>query len=169
MYMRSQHETQVYSAVIKYCQMEGEYLIETSSSIFSRTSTGEVIAWENISFAKLSSCGSFFDGAYNVQKATYDDWVLVNNQRYLLTPAIANSQVKLISQVEFNQLCDRHDYRWSVFHWLTRPGFSGDFSQAMIQITAHCPAGPPQYGSILYLERTDETWEVKSSHGLYNQ
>jgi hypothetical protein len=167
--MRSQHETQVLSTLIKGYQMEREYLIETSCSIFSPTGKGEIIAWENMSFAKLSSCRSFFDGVYNVQKATYDDWVLVNNQPYLFTQAIAHPQVKLISQAESDQLCADYDYRWSIFYRLTRPGFSPDFSQALIGITAHCPAGPPQFGSILYLERSDQTWETKSSYGLYNQ
>ncbi|OUL22824.1 hypothetical protein [Nostoc sp. 106C] len=167
--MRSQHESQVFSAVIKDCLIQGEYLIESSSKIFSPTGMGEVISWDKISFAKLSVCRSFFDGSYNVQKQTYDNWVLSNNQSCLLTPLIANPQVTLISQAKFDQLYDEHSQRWSIFYWLTRPGFSQDFSQALVQIMAHCPAGPPQYGSLLYLERTGKEWEVKSSYGLYNQ
>ncbi|OUL36686.1 hypothetical protein BV372_06190 [Nostoc sp. T09] len=167
--MRSQHEPEVFSAVINDYLSKGEYLIETSSKIFSPTGMGEIISWDKISFAKLSACRSFFDGSYKVHKETYDDWVLSNNQSCLLTPLIANPQVTLISQATCDQLFDEQNQRWSVFHWLTRPGFSQDFSQALIQITAHCPAGPPQYGSILYLERTSKQWEVKSSYGLYNQ
>ncbi|MBD2358889.1 hypothetical protein H6G41_30555 [Tolypothrix sp. FACHB-123] len=90
--MRSQFETQIISTLIKGQQMGQEYLIETSCSIFSRKGDGEIITWEDISFPKLSKCGSFFDGAYNVSKATYDDWVLMNRERYLLKNAIANSQ-----------------------------------------------------------------------------
>ncbi|BAY12639.1 hypothetical protein [Calothrix sp. NIES-2098] len=166
--MRSQHEPQVYSAVIQNSVTDGEYLIESSSKIFSPTGMGEVISWDEIS-AKISAYREFYADCSNLQKETYEDWILINDRSYLLTPAIANPQFTLISSQQCNQLCNHHDYRWSIFHWLTRPGFSQDFSQAMIQITVHCPAGPPQYGSILYLERTTEKWEVKSSYGLYNQ
>ncbi|MBH8551312.1 hypothetical protein I8751_02715 [Nostocaceae cyanobacterium CENA357] len=88
--MRSQYETQVFSAVIKYSHMQGEYLIETSSSIFSLT---------------------FPEGSYNLQKDTYDDWVFINNQHNLLIPFIENHQVTLISQKKYNQLCEIPDHR----------------------------------------------------------
>jgi hypothetical protein len=166
--MRSQSETQIISTLIKGHQMEKDYLIETSCSIFSPKGEGDIIAWENISFLKLSKCGSFFDGAYNVPKAAYDDWVLMNRERYLLKNAIAHPQVTLISNAEANRLCADYDYRWSTFYSLTRPGFSPDFSQALIELAGFCPHGP-QYSSILYLERTNQTWETKSSFGLFSQ
>jgi len=164
--MRLPHELQVFSTVIEYCQMEGQFLLKTSASVcihhFSLT-------WENLNFLKLSACRSCFDGAYTLQKDTYDDWIFINQQSALLTPFISNNQITLISLEKFNEMFNNHDYRWCVFYQLTRPGFASDFSQALIQITAHCPAGPPQYGSLLYLEKNNEHWEVKSSHGLYNQ
>lgn len=164
--MRATHEIQVFSAVIKDYRMEGEFLIETSAQVcipyFSLT-------WEDINFRKLSTCGSFFDGAYTLQKDTYDDWILINNQSELLTPFITNHQITLISPEKSDQMFNNPDDRWRVFYTLTRPGFAPDFSQALIQITAHCPAGPPQYGSLIYLEINHKQWEVKSSHGLYNQ
>lgn len=167
--MRSQHESQVVSAVIQNYRMAGEYLIATSTKIFSPIAKGEVIPWDNIRFLQLSPCGSCFESAYNVKKETYDDWVTSNHQSSLLTPLLISDQLTLISEQQCQQLCDNDDYRWSVFYWLTRPGFSVDFSQALIQIYAHCPAGPPQYGSIVYLERMKDLWEVKSYFGLYNQ
>ncbi|MBD2195961.1 MULTISPECIES: hypothetical protein [Calothrix] len=166
--MRSQFETQIISTLIKGEQIGQDYLIETSCSIFSPKGDGEIIAWENMSFPKLSKCGSFFDGAYNVPKAAYDDWVLMNRERYLFKNAIANSQVTLISDAEANRLCADYNYRWANFYWLTRPGFSPDFSQALIQLAAYCPSSP-NYASILYLERNNNQWETKSSFGLYNQ
>ncbi|MBD2214153.1 hypothetical protein H6G27_30440 [Nostoc linckia FACHB-104] len=167
--MRSQHEPQVFSAVIQDYSMAGEYLIANSAAIFSPTAKGEVILWDNLKFLQISPCSSFFENAYNVKKETYDDWLVSNHQPSLLTPLLINDQLTFISEQQCQQLCNNYDYRWSVFYWLTRPGFSADFSQALIQIYAHCPAGPPQYGSIVYLERTEDVWQVKSSFGLYNQ
>ncbi|GAA6621954.1 hypothetical protein [Scytonema sp. NUACC26] len=163
--MRALQEIQVFSAVIKdYCLEE--FLIETSAQVcipyFS-------LAWENMTFHKISACGSFFDGTYTLQKDTYNDWILINTQSDLLTPFITNHQVTLISLEKADLMFNNPDNRWYVFHTLTRPGFAPDFSQALIQITAYCPAGPPQYGSLLYLERNNEQWQVKSSYGLYNQ
>jgi hypothetical protein len=166
--MRSQHEPQVFSAVIRDCGIEGKYLVETSTTIFSPTVRGEAISWDEVN-TKISAYSEFDDSSFSVKKDTYNDLVLMNNETYLFTPSLFNQQPILISETQFNQLNDDDNQRWSVFHWLTRPGFSPDFSQALIQIYAHCPSGPPQYGSILYLERTGERWVVKSSYGLYNQ
>lgn len=166
--MRLQHESQVLSAVIKDCGIEGQYLIETSTRIFSPSGKGEFISWDEIN-AKISAYRESYRELFNVKKETYDDWVLINNERYLFTPSLFNHQPILISQKQCDQLCDNDDERWSVFYWLTRPGFSQDFSQALIQIYAHCPAGPPQYGSIFYFKRTGDEWKFQSSYGLYSQ
>lgn len=166
--MRSQYEPQIFSAVIQHYGIEGQFLVETSTTIFSPSGKGEIISWDEIN-AKIAAYREFYDGSFNVHKETYDDWISINNQSCLLTPLLCNHKLALISQKECNQLCDDDDERWSIFYWLTRPGFSQNFSQALIQIYAHCPGGPPQYGSIIYLERTGDQWEVKSSYGLYNQ
>ncbi|WP_193195489.1 hypothetical protein [Nostoc sp. MG11] len=166
--MRSQYEPQIFSAVIKYFDMEGEFLYEISNNVITETSLNQ-ISWENLQIPEIIVSGMRINGFPNLKKETYENWILSNNQPYLLTPYIKNQQVTLISQEEFVKVLNDPDYRWSIIYGLTRPGFSEDFSQALIQITAHCPAGSPQYGSLLYLERTGEKWEIKSSYGLYNQ
>ncbi|MFN6570980.1 hypothetical protein [Dendronalium sp. ChiSLP03b] len=167
--MRSQHEPQVFSAVIKHSQMEGEFLHEMSNNYLINKTSLKDITWENLCIPEMLIYGMRITGFPSLQKETYENWISMNNQTYLLTPFITNPQVTLISEEEFDKLGDKSGYGWSIFYTLSRPGFSQDFSQALIQITAHCPAGPPQYGSLLYLESTGEQWEVKSSYGLYNQ
>jgi hypothetical protein len=168
--MRSQHEPQVFYAVIKYSQMEGEFLAEMSNNyLITQTSLND-ITWENLQIPETLIHGMRIRGFPSLQKQTYDNWLSLNHQPSLLTPSIANPQVTMISLEEFDKLVNKSGYQWSILYTFSRPGFSEDFSQALIQITAYCPAGPPQYGSLLYLERTGgELWEVKSSYGLYNQ
>ncbi|MDF5710205.1 MAG: hypothetical protein PUP90_21685 [Nostoc sp. S4] len=168
--MRSQHESQVFSAVIKHSRMEGEFLHEMSSNyLLTTTSLIPDISWENLRIPEILIYGMSIKGFPNLQKETYDNWLSINTQPSLLTPLITNPQITLISHKQSDEIVNDYDYRWSVIYTFTRPGLSVDFSQALIQITAHCPAGPPQYGSLLYLERTSEQWQVKSSYGLYNQ
>ncbi|MBD6619625.1 hypothetical protein FNW02_28345 [Komarekiella sp. 'clone 1'] len=166
--MRSQYEPQIFSAVIKYFDVEEEFLCEISNKVIIETSLNQ-ISWENLQIPEIIVSGMKINGFPNLKKETYKNFILSNNQPYLLTPYIKNQQVTLISKEEFVKVLDEPDYRWSIIYGLTRPGFSEDFSQALIQITAHCPAGPSQYGSLLYLERTDEQWKVNSFYGLYNQ
>ncbi len=168
--MRSQHEIQVLSAVIKDAGIEGNFLHEMSNDyLITSTSLVSDLSWENLRLPEKLIHGMKIMGFSNLQKETYDNWLLINHQPSLLTPLITNTHVTLISRKESDQIINNYDNRWSIIYTLTRPGLSVDFSQALIQITAHCPAGPPQYGSLLYLERTGEQWQVKSSYGLYNQ
>jgi hypothetical protein len=164
--MPLQHETEVFSVLMN--RMEGEFLIETSSQIALQDWQGKMILWDNISFPKLSPCGSFFEGSYNLQKDTYDDWVSINNQRCSLASLVDRQVLTLISEAEYGQYDVNKNYCYRSFYRLTRPGFSQDFLQAMIQICCYCP-GSHDYGSILYLERVSEQWHIKSSYGLYNQ
>lgn len=166
--LRSQHEIEVFSAVIKYAGIETEFLWEISSKPITNSSLQD-ITWENLQIAERFIHGMIILGFPHLLKETYDNWISINSQSSLLSDLIKNPQVTLISQAEFDTFLENPGYRWSIFYTLTRPGFSLDFSQALIQITAHCPSGPPQYGSLLYLERIGHIWEVKSSYGLYNQ
>jgi hypothetical protein len=167
--MRLQHEIDVFSAVIKdkTYSMEGKFLIETSVEISSQNALGENICFKNLNFPKLSPCRSSFRGVHDLRQDTYDDWVSINNQRYLLAPWVKNHQLTLISKEEYNQYDLNGKYRYSSFYHLTRPGFSKDFSQALIQIYGHCPISHC-FGSIIYLERVSEQWCTLSVHGLYN-
>jgi hypothetical protein len=168
--MRSQHEPEVYTAVIKDINyyMEGNFLIETSLGINFQNSQQIKEFWQNIRFAKLSPSGSCFQGLYRLQKDTYDDWVSTNNQRYSLGAWVGNHQITLISQASYDQWDVNNNYRYCSFYWLSRPGFSQDFSQALIKLCCYCP-GSHDFGSLLYLERTDKQWQIKLSYGLYNQ
>ncbi|BDA70522.1 hypothetical protein CAL7716_046880 [Calothrix sp. PCC 7716] len=168
--MRLQHEIEVLSTVIKdkTYGMEGEFLIETSIEIVFKDRERKNFYFDNIFFPKLSPCGSFFQGSYNLQKETYNDWVSINNQRCLLTSLVENHQLTLISEAEYNQCNVNKNYPYRSFNRLTRPGFSPNFSQAIIQIYVYSP-GAHDFGSILYLERVSQQWHIKSSYGLYNQ
>ncbi|MCF2150761.1 hypothetical protein IQ276_030925 [Desmonostoc muscorum LEGE 12446] len=141
----------------------------SNSYLITKTSLKPDISWETLRIPETFIHGMRIVGFPNLQKETYDNWISINNQPSLLTPFITNHQITLISQKESDRILNDYDYRWSIIYTLTRPGLSVDFSQALIQITAHCPAGPPQYGSLLYLECTGKQWEVKSSYGLYSQ
>ncbi|WP_392532760.1 hypothetical protein [Nostoc sp. C117] len=168
--MRSPHEPQIFSTVIKHSKIEGEFLREFSNNyVITKTSLMPDLSWENLRIPEILIHGMKIIGFPNLRKETYDNWISINKESSLLTPLIKNTQVTLISDEECEKVVNNPDYRWSVIYTLTRPGFSEDFSQALIQITAHCPAGPPQYGSLLYLESSGYRWEVKSSYGLYNQ
>jgi hypothetical protein len=168
--MRLQHEEKVFSTVIRdrSYSIEGGFLIETSSEVAFQDDQSKIIFWNNINFPKLSPCGSFFQGSYNLQKNTYDDWVLINNQKCSLASWVENHPLTLISEEEYNQCNVNNNYLYHSFNWLTRPGFSQDFSQAIIRIYGYCP-GSHDYGSIVYLERISKQWHIKSSYGLYNQ
>jgi hypothetical protein len=168
--MRSQHEPEVYTAVIKDISyyMEGNFLIETSLGINFQNSQQIKDYWQNIRFPKRSPSGSDFQGSYSLQKDTYDDWVSINHQRYSLRSWLENHQITLISQESYDQWDVNKYYRYQSFYWLSRPGFSQDFSQALIKICCYCP-GSHDFGSLLYLESTDKQWQIKSSYGLYNQ
>jgi len=147
-----------------------DFLVETSNSyLITSTSLKPDISWEFLRIPEILIHGMSIIGFPNLKKETYDDWISINNQPCLFTPFLTNPQTTLISNEESDRIFNDYNYRWSIIHTLSRPGLSVDFSQALIQITAHCPAGPPQYGSLLYLERTGEQWAVKSSYGLYNQ
>ncbi|RCJ21675.1 hypothetical protein A6S26_23155 [Nostoc sp. ATCC 43529] len=168
--MRSPYESQVLSAVIKHSMRKEDFLVDMSNSyLITQTSLKPDISWEFLRIPEIFIHGMRIVGFPNLQKETYDDWISINNQPCLLTPFLTNPQTTLISEEESDKTSKDYDYRWSIIYTLTRPGLSLDFSQALIQITAHCPAGPPQCGDLLYLERTGEQWAVKSSYGLYNQ
>ncbi|MBD2449360.1 hypothetical protein H6G76_19780 [Nostoc sp. FACHB-152] len=166
--LRSQHEPEVFSAVLKYASMKGEFLWAISNPVINKSYYMD-ITWENLRIPAKIISGMKIVGFPYLQKETYDNWISINNQSSLLNSLIKNPQVTLLSQEDWVNFAQQYDYRWYIFYTLTRPGFSQDFSQALIQITAHCPAGPPQYGSLLYLERIKDIWTVKSSYGLYSQ
>jgi len=166
--LRSQHEPEIFAAVVKYVGMAGEFLSEISDSVIKQTSLHD-ISWENLRIPEQRIFGMRILGFPHLKQETYDDWISINSQSSLLSLLINSPELNLISEREFRILINDYEYRWSIFYGLTRPGFSQDLSQALIQITAHCPAGPPQYGSLLYLEMINDQWQVQSSYGLYNQ
>ncbi|MEJ6483891.1 hypothetical protein N0Y54_21655 [Nostoc punctiforme UO1] len=168
--MRSQHEPQVFSAAIKNLIMQGDILCETSNNyLITKTSLIPDLSWDNLRIPEISIYGMSLIGFPHLRKETYDNWIFINSQPSFLTPLMTNSQVNLISKEDLKKLENRTDHLWSTIYTLTRPGFSQDFLQALIQITGYCAAIPCSYGNLLYLESTGEQWQVKSSYGLYNQ
>lgn len=173
--MRSQEETKLLSAFIQhYGQLQEALLIKKSSAILSRDSEGKINSWENLNSRKWFWHQKIFgnittnENPYPLKKETYNNWVLINKQHSVLTDFLDDNQVKFISEGQYNQLRNDYDHRWTSFYWLTRPGFSQDFSQAIIQLAVDCP-GACQYASIFHLQKISNKWEVNSSYGLYNQ
>jgi hypothetical protein len=168
--MRSQHEPKVFSAVIKNSIMAGEILCEISNNyLITKTSLMPDISWNNLRIPEISIYGMRIIGFPHLRKETYDNWISINYQSSFLTPFITNPEVTLVSKEELEKLRTGTDYSWSMIYTLTRPGFSQDFSQALIQITGYCAAISCSYGNLLSLESTGDQWQVKSSYGLYNQ
>ncbi|MBD2476630.1 MULTISPECIES: hypothetical protein [Nostocaceae] len=165
--MRSQHETEIFATLIENYSIAGEYLLEESGSVITKTSLKD-ITWENLRIKETEMYGMRILGFPELQKDTFDNWISVNTQPSLLSLWINNPKVNLLSRAEYHNLFNQDDHRWSMFYTLTRPGLSDDFSQALIQLTAFCPI-TPQYGNLLYMERTGNKWETKLSYGLFNQ
>ncbi|OCQ90434.1 hypothetical protein BCD64_27565 [Nostoc sp. MBR 210] len=165
--MRSQHETEIFATLIESYSMAGEYLLEESSSVIIKTSLKD-ITWENLRIKETEIYGMKISGFPDLKKETFDNWISINSQPSLLSSLINNPKVNLLSSAEYENLFNQYDRRWSMFYTFTRPGFSDDFSQALIQMTAFCPI-TPQYGNLLYMERSGNKWETKLSYGLFSQ
>ncbi|MEA5568124.1 hypothetical protein [Anabaena sp. UHCC 0399] len=173
--MRSLEEPKLLSAFIQHDgQLQGALLIKKSSGIISTDSEGKITSWGNLSsrkwfwhqniFGNITTNGNL----YPLKKDTYDDWVLINKQPSLLQDFLGDNQVNFISEEQYNQLRNDYEHRWTCFYWLTRPGFSQYFSQAIIQLAFYCPSAC-HYASIFHLQKISNRWEVNSSYGLYNQ
>jgi hypothetical protein len=99
--MRSLYEPQIFAAVIKYSNIEGEFLREISNNyVMTTTSLIPDFSWENLRIPERLIQGMRIRGFPNLRQETYDNWISINNESFLLTPLIKNPQVTLISEEE---------------------------------------------------------------------
>lgn len=154
--MLSKIESEILITAMKFVQMEDEYVLETSSKIMKKAN--EILSWFDV-----YSKNSF------ISEQLHRDWVQKNLDTINLTPLMTEMKANFLSIEKFESFFLSPDKAWSVFFTITRPGISSDGRNALLKVTANCPSGPPNYASLLLLEKSVHFWNVKSTHGLYNQ
>lgn len=154
--MLSKVESEILITAMSFVQMDGEYVLETSSKI--RKKANEILSWFDV-----YSKNSF------ISEELHKDWVQKNLDTISLLPLLEEIKVNFLSPEKFETYFITPDKAWSVFFTITRPGISSDGRNALLKVTANCPSGPPNYASLLLLEKSVHFWNVKSTHGLYNQ
>lgn len=163
-------EKEIFDAVIGFSRMEEGYVLEYSNAPSSSSSgTGSPVSFSEIKFPRLSETKDSIVGTYELKEEVYEDWINKNRERSVLSVLSDHPEIHLITEEGFNALQSEYRHTWSMFYTLTEPGISEDGKTAIVQITGFCPGGVPNYGSILYLEKTGDRWQVLSSFGLYNQ
>lgn len=155
--MLSNTEVEILMGAIGYARAEGEFLSTKSSSIACKEAK-EIYLWNDLHSAN-----------FPISQDLYEDWILKNKESISLTDVSPLIKMKSISDAEFGALSETTENRWSILYSLTLPGLSYNGKLALVQITAFCPSGPPNYGSIYLLEKSDTGWNVKYNYGLYNQ
>ena len=150
-------EHKVMLSLLNYTKAEGNFLEEFSSQIIKKK--------ENIFF----SLEDLYSLQFPISKDLFENWIQINNKPISFLTLKESFNIKICSSGEFDSLFHKDENRWSVFYSISRPGFSENGDYALIQITAHCPAGPPNYGSLYLLEKNDSIWIVNYSYGIYNQ
>ncbi|HRG48184.1 MAG TPA: hypothetical protein PLX69_23350 [Leptospiraceae bacterium] len=156
-YMLSNIEVEILVGAVGQARAEGEFLSAKSSSIAYKESK-EVYSWKDIHSTH-----------FPVSQDLYDDWILKNKEPISFTDISEQIKMKSISDAEFGVLSETTEKKWSILYSFTRPGISDNGNFALVQITAFCPSGPPNYGSIYLLEKSGTGWTVKYNYGLYNQ
>jgi hypothetical protein len=106
----------------------------------------------------------------SVAESTYHN-LLARNQESSLIQELFDEQWQscIVSDAESQAFCENYDYRWSIHYCFSRVGFSADSQQALIYVTMHCPAGPPQCGTVYFFTWAQNNWQYKNSFGVYNQ
>lgn len=155
--MLTKTESGILLGAIKHARMEDSFLKDTSADIIKKDSD-ELYLWKDL-----------YSNDFPLSEDVYEDFLLKNSKPISFLPFTEDVQVKFFQEKDFTMLADSEQDRWSIFYSLSRPGISIDEKNALIQITAYCPAGPPNYGSIYLLEKTESDWVVKFNFGLYNQ
>ncbi len=154
--MLSKIESEILLTAMSFVQMEEEYVLETSAKIMK--DPNKILSWFDV-----YSKNSF------ISEQLHRDWVQKNLDTISLIPLLEEIKVSFLSAHKFDSYFIMPDKAWSVFFTITRPGISSDGRNALLKVTANCPSGPPNYASLLLLEKSVHFWNVKSTHGLYNQ
>lgn len=154
--MITEIESEILVTAMKFVQMDDEYVLETSAKISNKPN--KILSWFDV-YSKNSM----------ISEQIHQDWVQKNLETISLSPLLEKINTKLLSYEKFNIYMNMRENAWSVFFTITRPGISSDRRNALLKVTANCLSGQPNYSSLLYLERSVHFWNVKSTHGLYNQ
>ncbi len=144
-------EIEIIQKIILHSQMKDDYLLERSIRIAPNSSGNE------FSFSEFQSA------SFPVSEDVFHDWKEKNQNPIEFYSLPTELGVSIISQEKFDQIQNH----WKVLYTLTRPGYTD--KSAIIQITAYCPAGPPNYGSIYLLQKEKNQWKISHTLGLYNQ
>ncbi len=155
--MLTKIESEILLATMKYARVEGDY-IQIASSPIAKKEGNEIYTWKDIHSHK-----------FPVSNELYENWVIKNQESISLDNFSEDIKVKFTTWKEFDSISSVSDKVWSVLYSFSIPGVSNDEKFALVQITAFCPSGPPNYGSIFLLEKSTSGWIVKFNYGLYNQ
>lgn len=155
--MLTKIESDILFGAMKHARVEGEYIQITSSTIAKREGN-EIYTWENI-----------HSNEFPVSNELYENWVFKNKEPISLDNFSGDIKVNFTTWNEFDSISSASQKAWSILYSFSRPGISNDEKNALVQITAFCPSGPPNYGSIFLLEKSTSGWIVKFNYGLYNQ
>jgi hypothetical protein len=157
--MLTKIESEILVCAMRHARMEGGSVQVTSSEI-ARKDSKEIFSWKDL-----------HSRDFPISKELYEDWILKNKEPISFT---ANDfpkdlHITIVTWEQFNSYSMIDGNSWSIYYTLTKPEISPDENTAIVQVTAYCPAGPPNYGSIFLLEKTDSIWNVKFNFGLFNQ
>ena len=161
-------EMEVLMGAIQHVKGEGDFLATKSSSIAKRDSK-EIISWSDLHSFPTRRSSDLHSSSFPISKDLYEDWISKNKEPISLTDISEKLKMKSASETEFESLTNLSENKWSILYSFTRPGISDNGDFAIVQLTAFCPSGPPNYGSIFLLEKSGTGWIVKYNYGLYNQ
>lgn len=155
--MLSQTETEVLFTAVAHARISGEFLQNISAPPVHRD--------DGSAFARHD----LYSPDFPVSEDAFTAFIKNNQVAQLFADFPPDMQIELYAPQTFASLSAAEENRWRVFFTLSRPGVSQDEQSALMQVTAHCPAGPPNYGSIYLLQKSPAGWQVKFNFGLYNQ
>jgi hypothetical protein len=139
--------------IFTYLQIENDFLQDITSSMAPKSTT------EAYSFSDLCS------ESFPITESLFLDFQENSKNNLKLTDHKDDLTVNIISFDAFQD----HPSNWSVLYSLSLPGFDLESGLALIQASAYCKAGPPNFASFYLLKQTKEKWEVTHTFGIYNQ
>lgn len=147
-------ELEIYNSIILHSRINENFLSD---------STGQAADKNDYPLVKIKA------SRFPITEEIYNRWQAQNQNPIFLRELSFDLDINFFSQTNLNSILQGDRNRWSVFYTITRPGISEDKQSGIIQVTAFCPAGPPNYGTIYYLQKINSTWNISGNYGLYNQ
>jgi hypothetical protein len=139
---------------MNHCSITKEDILDSSNGRLYSDDEKKIISFDSINFSP-----------HIIPISLYEDWLKKNETLNEWTRFSEVSELTFMNLNQFEEYQEKS--KWSVFYQISFPGIFENL--AMIQLTAYCPAGPPNYGSIYLLESKNKNWNVVSNFGLYNQ